>query len=102
MIGNFIPLQRSIFEPGDTLASRTASQYQGAVTNLQVSSLIYLAFILLVITFIANFAARRVVKRFEYHGRVTDGCPDLAKATGRGRRRLLVNKLAEVGAFALH
>ena len=29
VIGNFIPLQLSIFEPGDTLASRIASQYQG-------------------------------------------------------------------------
>src|SRR3954449_1871362 len=66
VIGNFTPLQRSIFEPGDTLASRTANQYQGAVTNIQVASLIYLALILLVITFIANFAAQRVVKRFEF------------------------------------
>ena len=67
VIGNFIPLQRSIFEPGDTLASRTANQYQGAVSNIQVASLIYLALILLVITFIANFAAQRIVKRFEVH-----------------------------------
>ena len=36
------------------------------MSNLQVSSLIYLALILLVITFVANFAAQRVVKRFEY------------------------------------
>jgi phosphate transport system permease protein len=65
VIGNFIPLKLSIFEPGDTLASRTAGQYQGAVSNLQIASLIYLALILLVITFIANFAAQRVVKRFD-------------------------------------
>ena len=36
VIGNFIPLKLSIFEPGDTLASRTANQYQGAVSNIQV------------------------------------------------------------------
>ena len=42
VIGNFIPLQRSIFEPGDTIASRVANQYQGAITNIQISSLIYL------------------------------------------------------------
>ena len=65
VIGNFIPLKRSIFEPGDTLASRTANQYQGAVSNIQVASLIYLALILLVITFITNFAAQRIVKRFD-------------------------------------
>jgi phosphate transport system permease protein len=65
VIGNFIPLKLSIFEPGDTLASRVANQYQGATSNLQVASLIYLALILLVITFITNLAAQRVVKRFE-------------------------------------
>ena len=65
VIGNFIPLKTSILEPGDTLASRVANQYQGAVNNLQVASLIYLGFILLVITFLANFLAQRVVKRFE-------------------------------------
>lgn len=65
VIGNFIPLKTSIFEPGDTLASRTAGQYQGAVSVLQISSLIYLALILLVITFVTNLIAQRIVKRFE-------------------------------------
>jgi phosphate transport system permease protein len=67
VIGNFTPLKLSIFAPGDTLASRVANQYQGAVSDLHVASLIYLAFILLVITFVTNFAAQRVVKRFEFH-----------------------------------
>ena len=66
VIGNFTPLKLSIFEPGDTLASRTANQYQGAVSNLHVASLIYLAFILLVITFITNLTAQLVVKKFEF------------------------------------
>jgi phosphate transport system permease protein len=66
VIGNFIPLRTSIFEPGDTLASRVANQYQGAITNIQIASLIYLALILLVITFVTNLAAQRVVKRFEF------------------------------------
>jgi phosphate transport system permease protein len=65
VIGNFIPLKLSIFAPGDTLASRVANQYQGAVSSLQIASLIYLGLILLAITFITNFAAQRVVKRFE-------------------------------------
>jgi phosphate transport system permease protein len=65
VIGNFIPLKLSLLEPGDTLASRVAGQYQGAITNIQIASLIYLALILLAITFITNFAAQRVVKRFE-------------------------------------
>ena len=66
VIGNFIPLKTSIFEPGDTIASRVANQYQGATTDIQIASLIYLALILLVITFLANLAAQRVVKRFEF------------------------------------
>jgi phosphate transport system permease protein len=66
VIGNFIPLKLSILEPGDTIASRVANQYQGAISNIQTASLIYLALILLVITFISNFAAQRIVKRFEF------------------------------------
>jgi phosphate transport system permease protein len=65
VIGNFVPLHTSIFAPGDTLASRMANQFQGAITSLQVSSLIYLCFVLLVITFVSNFLAQRIVKRFE-------------------------------------
>ena len=66
VIGNFIPLHASLFSPGDTIASRVANQYQGATTNLQIAALIYLALILLVITFLSNLAAQRVVKRFEF------------------------------------
>ena len=66
VIGNFIPLKISLFSPGDTIASRVANQYQGATTNIQISALIYLALILLVITFLTNVAAQRVVKRFEF------------------------------------
>jgi phosphate transport system permease protein len=64
--GNFTPLKTSIFEPVDTIASRIANTYLGASSNLQVSALIYLGFILLVITFITNVAARRIVASFEY------------------------------------
>lgn len=63
VIGNFIPL-KGLFDPGDTLASRMANQFAGASTNIQIASLIYLGLILLVITFVTNFAAQRVVKRF--------------------------------------
>ena len=66
VIGNFIPLHASLFSTGDTIASRVANQYQGATTNLQIASLIYLALILLVITFLTNLVAQRVIKRFEF------------------------------------
>jgi len=53
--------------PGHPPSSRTANQYQGAVSNIQIASLIYLALILLAITFITNYSAQRVVKRFEFN-----------------------------------
>jgi phosphate transport system permease protein len=65
VIGNFIPLSRTVFAPGDTIASRVANQYQGAISDIQISALIYLALILLVISFITNLTAQRIVKRFE-------------------------------------
>jgi phosphate transport system permease protein len=65
VIGNFIPLHVSLFSSGDTIASRLANQYQGATTNLQIASLIYLALILLAITFVTNLGAQRIIKRFE-------------------------------------
>jgi phosphate transport system permease protein len=66
VIGNFIPMKTSIFQPGDTIASRVANQYQGAIDETQIAALIYLALILLVITFLTNVAAQRIVKRFEF------------------------------------
>ncbi len=65
VIGNANSISRSLFAPGDTLASRIANQYQGAVSNLQVASLVYLAVILLAITLVTNFGAQVVVRRFE-------------------------------------
>jgi len=66
VIGNFIPMGRSLFAPGDTIASRLANQYQGASTDRQIAALIYLGLVLLVITFLTNYAAQRVVKRLEF------------------------------------
>ena len=54
----------NLFLTGDTLASRIASQYQGAVSNLQVGSLFYLGVILLVMSLITNFAAQIIVRRY--------------------------------------
>ena len=54
----------NLFQTGDTLASRIASQYQGAVSNIQVASLFYLGVILLVMSLITNFAAQIIVRRY--------------------------------------
>lgn len=65
-IGGFHGFSWSLFTGGDTLAAKLASEYQGAVTELHISSLIYLATILLVISLIVNFTAQLVVRRFEF------------------------------------
>jgi phosphate transport system permease protein len=65
VIGSAQGIHISFFALGDTLASRIANQYQGALTKLSVSSLVYLAAILLVFALVVNVAAQVIVKRFE-------------------------------------
>jgi phosphate transport system permease protein len=64
VIGNQTNITFDYFSLGDTLASRIAAQYQGAVSSLQVASLFYLAAILLVISLITNVIAQVIVVRF--------------------------------------
>jgi phosphate transport system permease protein len=70
VIGASVAINTSLFEPGDTLASRIAGQYQGADTALQVSSLVYLAVILLVFSLVTNIIAQIVVRRVAGRHRV--------------------------------
>jgi phosphate transport system permease protein len=63
VIGANVAIHWDLFQPGDTLASRIAGQYQGADTALQVASLVYLAVILLVFSLVANLAAQLIVRR---------------------------------------
>jgi phosphate transport system permease protein len=64
VIGNTPNITLNLFSTGDTLASRIASQYQGAVSNIQIASLFYLAAILLVISLVTNGIAQWIVVRF--------------------------------------
>ena len=66
VIGGFTGIPTSLFQPGDTLASRIAAQYQGAVSNLHVASIVYLALVLLVFALLTNFGAQVIVNRFEF------------------------------------
>jgi phosphate transport system permease protein len=61
VIGSATGIHVSLFGPADTLASRVASQYQGATSNLQVGALAYLSLILLVIALVVNVSARVIV-----------------------------------------
>jgi phosphate transport system permease protein len=67
LIGAGSKINASLFLTGDTLASRIAEQFQGAVTRLQTSSLFYLAAILLVIGLVTNLFAQVIVRRFDVH-----------------------------------
>jgi len=67
VIGAATSINVSLFAPGDTLASRIAGQYQGAVSNMQISALFYLAAILLVIGLLTNLLAQLIVRRFDVH-----------------------------------
>jgi phosphate transport system permease protein len=66
VIGGFSGIPSSLFQPGDTLASRIAAQYQGAVSNIHVASIVYLALILLVFALLTNLGAQVIVSRFEF------------------------------------
>jgi phosphate transport system permease protein len=63
VIGNTAGIHASLFQPAGTLAAQIASEYQGATSNLQIASLVYLAGILLVIALIVNGTARLIVRR---------------------------------------
>ncbi|HEY2938778.1 MAG TPA: phosphate ABC transporter permease subunit PstC [Gaiellaceae bacterium] len=65
VIGAATDIHVSLFAPGDTLASRIAGQYQGAVSNVQISALFYLGLILLVIGLLTNLLAQVIVRRFD-------------------------------------
>jgi phosphate transport system permease protein len=65
VIGGGTRIGWSLFPPADTLASKLASSYQGADPGLELSSLLYLASILLVIGLLANLAAQLIVRRFD-------------------------------------
>jgi phosphate transport system permease protein len=57
-------LSVDLFKTGDTLGSRIASQFPGAASKVQVSSLFYLGVILLVMSLVTNFVAQVIVRRY--------------------------------------
>lgn len=64
VIGAGTKIVPSLFAPGDTLASRIALQFPGALTELHKSSLFYCGLILLVIGLASNLAAQWIGRRF--------------------------------------
>lgn len=72
VIGAGNQIHASLFETGDTMASRIALQFPGAFTKLHFASLYYLAVILLALGLVSNLIAQWIQHRFgldRAHGR---------------------------------
>jgi phosphate transport system permease protein len=65
VIGNTAGIHANLFAPADTLASRIANTYQGATSELTISSLAYFAVVLFVLSLIFNTVARLLVRSVE-------------------------------------
>jgi phosphate transport system permease protein len=63
VIGGGVGIHWNLFATGDTLASKIAASYQGAQSNIQLSSLVYLGLILLVFSLVMNASAQVIVRR---------------------------------------
>jgi phosphate transport system permease protein len=66
VIGAGAAINASLFKTGDTLASRIANQFPGAITGMHQASLFYLGVILLVIGLLSNLLAQWIGRRFDY------------------------------------
>ncbi len=73
VIGAGNSINRSLFAPGDTLASKIAATYQGASSNVEIASLAYLGVILLIISLVTNVTAQVIVNRFQKARRMSTG-----------------------------
>jgi phosphate transport system permease protein len=64
VIGNTSVIPKSIFDPGNTMASVIANEFTEAASKLYLSSLIELGLILFLVTVVINIIGKRVIKRF--------------------------------------
>jgi phosphate transport system permease protein len=73
VIGGGVHISWNLFDTGDTLGSKIASEYQGATSNLEVSSLIYLGLLLLLLSLITNIGAQWIVRQVNKKHGITRG-----------------------------
>lgn len=64
VIGNTSIIPKSIFDPGNTMASVIANEFTEAASTLYLSSLIELGLVLFLVTVIINLIGKRIIKRF--------------------------------------
>jgi phosphate transport system permease protein len=68
VIGNVNSVPRSIFAPGNTMASVIASEFAEAAEALHLSSMVHVALVLFLLTAVVNVAGRFVIKKLTPEG----------------------------------
>lgn len=63
LIGNRHEISASLFAPGYTMAAAIANQFAEATTDIHAAALIYVAFVLFLLTVLVNAAARVLIWR---------------------------------------
>jgi len=64
LIGNSHDLPKSIFSPGNTMASVIANEFTEATGSVYLSVLIEMGLLLFVVTTLINIVGRRIIKRY--------------------------------------
>ncbi len=64
VIGNTSIIPKSIFDPGNTMASVIANEFTEAASTLYLSSLIELGLVLFLVTVVINLIGKKIIKRF--------------------------------------
>ncbi|MHB1922788.1 MAG: phosphate ABC transporter permease subunit PstC [Chitinophagaceae bacterium] len=64
VIGNTSILPKTIFDPGNTMASVIANEFTEATSTVYLSSLIELGLVLFLVTMVINIIGKRIIKRF--------------------------------------
>ena len=63
VVGSGFGISVNLFNPSNTIGATLANNYQGASSGLELSSLVYLALILLVFSLVVNLFAQVIVRR---------------------------------------
>jgi phosphate transport system permease protein len=64
VIGNSSIIPKSIFAPGNTMASVIANEFTEADRSLYLSALIELGLLLFLVTVVINIIGKRIIKGF--------------------------------------
>lgn len=64
VIGNSSLIPKSIFDPGNTMASVIANEFTEAASSVYLSALIELGLVLFLVTVVINVIGKRIIKRF--------------------------------------